>query len=153
MPIVVKTVTVPALGVGRKDYSTNVEMSVEPLIRSWQEEYQFYDTFVVPAGSSVTREIDIPTQTVVMMYDVYLSTTLNALLHLLAEFYTSAGTFAPHLAKSGYQCVDAHLTKGWGLFRKWRITVTNYAVVDVTCYFSAHGIVTSETSYYGRWGP
>ena len=83
MPIVVKTVTVPALGVGRKDYSTNVEMSVEPLIRSWQEEYQFYDTFVVPAGYSVTREIDIPTQTVVMMYDVYLSTTLNALLHLL----------------------------------------------------------------------
>ncbi|GAH04933.1 unnamed protein product [marine sediment metagenome] len=89
-----KTFAVVPTGVGRPDYSQNVEKSVEPQIRSWQQEYQHFEEIDVPAGESITTEIPITAQTVVIVYDFYLSAPRNVLLHMKLEFLTAAGTWA-----------------------------------------------------------
>lgn len=138
------------LGVGRKDYSQNIEYAVEPQIRSWQSEYKHFEDVDVPAGGSVTNEIDIEERTVVMIYDFYLSTPSNSMLRLRVEFFTAIGTWELMTDKTHLQTVEIHYARGFPLFDKYRITVTNYGASDLTCPFSAHGIVTGEEEYYGR---
>jgi len=145
-----KTFTVTPTGVGRPDYSQNVELSVEPEIRSWQEEYQHFEEIAVAAGTSVTTEIPITAQTVVIVYDFFLSVPRNVLLHMDLEFYTAAGAWATIIEDSGYQNVPIHYSRGFPLFRKYRVTITNYGEVAVRCRFSAHGTVTEENIYYGE---
>ena len=144
------TFTVTTTGVGRPDYSQNVELSVEPEIRSWQEEYQHFEEIAVAAGTSVTTGISITADTVVIVYDFYLSAPRNVLLHMDLEFYTAAGTWATLIEDSGYQNVPVHYARGFPLFRQYRVTITNYGEVDVICRFSAHGTVTAENIYYGE---
>ncbi len=145
-----KTYSVTPIGVGRPDYSQNVELSVEPQIRSWQQEYQHYEEINVPAGESETSEIEITERTVVLVYDFYLSAPRNVLLHMNLEFYTAAGIWASLIESSGYQSVPIHYKKGFRLFRKYRVTITNYGEVDVLCSFSGHGMVTPQNIYYGE---
>ncbi len=141
---------VVSTGVGRPDYSQSVELSVEPEIRSWQEEYKHFEEIDVSAGDSVTTEIDITEETVVIVYDFYLSAPRNVLLHMDLEFFTEAGAWASIIESSGYQTVPIHYARGFPLFRKYRVTITNYGEVDVLCRFSAHGTVTAENIYYGE---
>jgi len=145
-----KVFTVTPVGVGRKDYSQNVELAVEPQIRSWMEEYKEFQEIDVAAGASVQREIEIEAETVVVAYDFYLSAPRNVLLHLKVEFLTAEGTWALLIEKSGYQTVPIHYARGFPLFDRYRITVTNYGELDVTARFSAHGTVTAEEVYYGE---
>lgn len=145
-----ETFTVVPTGVGRPDYSQNVELSVEPEIRSWQEEYKHFEEIEVSAGDSVTTVIEITAQTVVIVYDFFLSAPRNVLLHLNLEFLTAAGTWATLIEDSGYQNVPIHYTRGFPLFRRYRVTITNYGQDDVLCRFSAHGTVTEENIYYGE---
>jgi hypothetical protein len=149
-----ETFVAPALGIGTKDYSTTVEGSVEPLTISWQDEYREYEEITVPAGESRTVEIQISAATVVIPYDFYLSTYSNVLLQLELEFFTAEGAWAPFASKMGVRTVDIRLSKGWPLFLKYRLIVTNYdAILDADCVFTAHGVVTSENEYYGRISP
>lgn len=143
-----KTFAVKLVGVGRKDYSENVEASVEPQIRSYQEKYDHQEYIDVPAGTSVQSEIDIVAKTVVMLYDFYLSCPRNIQLGLLVETYAD-GVWTPLLIKTGYQTVEVHFTKGEPLFDKYRITVTNPSNEDVTASFNSFGVVTAEDIYYG----
>lgn len=144
------TFTVTPEGVGRPDYSINVEKSVEPQIRSWQEEYQHFEEIDVGAGATETTEIEITARTVVLVYDFYLSAPRNVLLHLNLEFYTAEGTWASLQEESGYQTIPIHYKKGFRFFRKYRVTITNYGNADVLCRFSAHGLVTPVNIYYGE---
>lgn len=145
-----RTFTVKTVGIGRKDYSQSIELSVEPQIRSWQEEYQHYEEIDVPAGDSVTTEIPITARTVVIVYDFYLSAPRNVLLHMKLEFLTANDTWGLLIEESGYQVVPIHYTRGFPLFRKYRVEITNYSERDVTCRFSAHGTETEENTYYGE---
>ena len=145
-----RTFTVTPTGVGRKDYSQNVEESVEPEIRSYQAEYNHFEEIVLAAGATVQTEIDITAQTVIMMYDFWLSTPSNEMLHLKVEFYSAAGTWEEMADKSSLQTVEIHYTRGFPLFRKYRITVTNYGINAIAALFSAHGVVTEEDIYYGE---
>ena len=145
-----KTFTVVPTGVGRPDYSQNVEKSVEPQIRSWQQEYQHFEAINVAAGETVTTEILITAQTVVIVYDFYLSAPRNVLLHMKLEFLTADGTWALLIEDSGYQVIPIHYARGFPLFRKYRVEITNYGELDVTCRFSAHGTETEENIYYGE---
>ena len=144
------TFTVKPTGVGRQDFSQSVELSVEPEIRSWQEEYKHYEEIDVDAGDTVTTVIEITARTVVIVYDFYLSAPRNVLLHMNLEFLTAAGTWGTLIEDSGYQTVPIHYTRGFPLFRRYRVTITNYGEYDVTCRFSAHGTVTEENIYYGE---
>lgn len=147
---VIRTKTLIPLGVGRKDYSQNIEYAVEPQIRSWQSEYKHFEDIDIPAGGTVTNEIDIIEKTVVMIYDIYLSAPSNSMLRLRVEFYTAIGTWELMTEKVGLQTVEIHYARGFPLFDKYRITVTNYGDADLICPFSAHGMVTAEEEYYGR---
>jgi len=144
------TFTVVPTGVGRPDFSQNVELSVEPQIRSWQQEYQHFEEIDVPAGDTVQTVIEITSQTVVIVYDFYLSAPRNVLLHMKLEFLTAAGTWALLMENSGYQIVPIKYAKGFLLFRRYRVEITNYSEEDVTCRFSAHGTETEENIYYGE---
>ena len=107
------TFTVVPTGVGRKDYSQNVEESVEPEIRSYQAEYKhFEELLAIAAGAAVTQEITITAQTVVMLYDFYLSTPSNAMLHLEVEFFSATGTWESMADKTALQTVEIHYTRG-----------------------------------------
>lgn len=137
-------------GVGRQDFSQSVELSVEPQIRSWQQEYQHFEEIDVPEGDTVLTEIAITAQTVVIVYDFYLSAPRNVLLHMKLEFLTAAGTWALLIENSGYQVVPINYARGFPLFRRYRVEITNYGEEDVTCRFSAHGTETEENIYYGE---
>ncbi|MBA7641912.1 hypothetical protein ES703_49598 [subsurface metagenome] len=145
-----KSFTVTTEGVGRPDYSMNVELAVEPQIRSWQTEYKHAEDIAVPAYSSVTREIDIEAKTVILIYDFYISVPRNIMLHLDVDFFTATGTWESMTDKSDLQTVEIHYVRGFPLFDKYRITITNYSGFDITCPFSAHGVITAENIYYGR---
>jgi hypothetical protein len=140
---------IAAVGVGRADYSQNIEQSVEPIITSWQREYQHYEEFTVGAGASVTKDIDIESATVAIIYDYYLSSFSSVVLDLDVEALLVSGAYVPIAMKSALQAVDIRLAKGFPMFRRWRITVTNHGGADADCHFSAHGIVTDETMYTG----
>lgn len=152
--VLVKRVVFPVttVGVGRADYSQNVEYAIEPMTRSWQMEYKHYEAVDVGALSDFTREIEIGVETVVLIYDIFLSTPRNVLLNLLVEAYVGEGVWGHMAQRSGYQTVKIPLSRGFPIFDRYRITVTNYGSMNVTCYFSSHGIVTEETTYYGRAG-
>jgi len=141
---------VTTTGVGRRDYSQNIEESVEPEIRSYQAEYKHFEGMDVEAGATVQTEIKITEETVIMIYDFWLSTPSNAMLHLQVEFFSKAGTWEEMADKSSLQTVEIHYTRGFPLFDKYRISVTNYGLNDIVALFSAHGIVTSEEIYYGE---
>lgn len=146
-----KSFAVETVGVGRKDYSQSVELAVEPQIRSWQREYKHYEEIPVPAnGVPVTTEIEITARTVVIVYDFYLSAPRNVLLHMDLEFFSADDEWAPIIEDSSYQTVSINYARGFPLFRKYRVTITNHGELDVTCSFSAHGTVTAENIYYGE---
>lgn len=150
----IESKTLAATGVGRKDYSQNIEFAVEPQIRSWQSEYKHYVDLDIPAGSTVVTEIDIVEKTVVMLYDVYLSAPINSMLRLKLDFFSAIGIWGLIMNKTDLGTVEIHYERGFPLFDKYRITVTNYGTTNLignlAASFSAHGIVTSEEEYYGR---
>jgi hypothetical protein len=149
MPRVDSSKTVTSLGVGRVDYSQSVEQSVEPIIRGWQSGYNAYKTFTVGAGDTHIEEILIDSTNIIIVYDFYLSCYPSADLSFEVDFYSRLGNWINIVNKQGTQCVDVRLSKGWPMARKWRIIVINNGGGAVDCYFSAHGITTSETEYYG----
>lgn len=149
---VVSTKDLVTVEVGREDYSQNIEYAVEPVIRSWESEYRHNEAVVVGAGEDTVSEISIEAETVVLIYDIFLSTPRNVLLNLLVEAYIGDGVWGHMAQKSGYQTLKIPLSRGFPLFDKYRITVTNFGSMDITCYFSSHGIVTAEKTYYARAG-
>lgn len=149
MPRVDSSKTITAVGVGRSDYSQNVEQSVEPIISSWQSGYNTYKAFSVDPAETHTEEILIDTDYVIIPYDFYLSCYPSVDLSLEIDIYSALGNWIPILNKQGTQFIDALLSKGFAMARKWRIKVINNGGVLTDCYFAAYGITTSETEYYG----
>jgi hypothetical protein len=150
VPKIAKTTTVEPEGVGRKDYSTNVEYAVSPLIRSWQSPYNYQETIHVPAGATVTKEIDLTTGTVVILYDFSISSLRKVLLQLFVDAY---GAGPPPFwriifTKTGYQKVTIVAASGFPFFTKYRVRIRNYGVFDLDTPLNVAGIETAETEYY-----
>jgi len=89
-----ETFTVETVGVGRKDYSQSVELSVEPEVRSHQYRYNWtveaqLDTFEDPEDIHFTPLLFqdrsenvigyVPSDVKYLIYDVYVSGDYNAL--------------------------------------------------------------------------
>lgn len=157
MPLrIVATYPVTATGIGRADYSQNIEQSVEPITRSWQEDYSVWaEPGDIVALGTLTYVIEIPGETVVIPYDFYLTNYNNVLLQMEIDALLADGTWAPIAYNQDLRTVEIHLTKGFPLFRKWRIIYTNADTIPPTgtptldIVFTAHGIYTSEKTYYG----
>lgn len=145
-----QTFTVVATGIGRKDYSQQVEVSVEPIIRSYQDSYVLDEVYTVDASSSRTIDITIPTDTVVLLYDFLASLTANRLLGFQVLALDSAGVASSIFSKRGYQKVEHHHSRGAPVFLQVRIILTNHCDEDVTVYVTLVGIITGVEEYYQR---
>jgi hypothetical protein len=143
---------ISTIGVGRVDDSISIGTSVEPVTSSWQETYKEQDQFNVGAASTVIREYDLLQGYVVMVYDIYLSTPSILDVDLEVDMFSALGNWVEVSHKVATQFVDLIISKGHPFFKKWRIVVAN-AGAAYDAYFSAHGITTTETEYYGTGSP
>ncbi|GAI51507.1 unnamed protein product, partial [marine sediment metagenome] len=105
--------TVAPWGTGRKDYSENVEYSVEPVIRGPQTQYNYYlEIPNVAAGGSATVDIDITADTVVILYDFYLTATADVMLDFNI-FALSNGVAATIFRDRGFQRIYHPIPQGF----------------------------------------
>jgi len=149
--IKVETFTVPVTGVGRRDYSQDVQLAVEPTIRSYQEPYTFQEVYVLNAGQTRTIDIDIPSGQVVMLYDWLCCCPANVLLSFEGQTIDQDGTVNSVFHKAGYQKVDHHLPRGVPVFRTIRLIITNYSTLNLTdVEVSLAGSQMSQEEYYMR---
>lgn len=127
-----RSTTIPATGVGRKDYSQKIEYSVEREIRSLQErffysyrfdglsELTFPDVYESPLQFLVNGALQYtaPSTKPWMFYLVNVTTDRNALCVVTLNRYASytdylAGTIAENLGTAfGYGEAKLELTKG-----------------------------------------
>ena len=143
------TYSVTTTGVGRADYSKNVEQSVEPLIRSYQSEYNYNNTVNIGPGAEQIVEVSLPSGYVVLIYDFYVTNPNNVLVGVIMEFLTATGAWYFFTAKQDMITVSINLAKGWPVFNKYRFRITNNGLGAADFDISAHGIKTAETEYYG----
>jgi len=144
-----RTFAVVPTGVGRKDYSENIEYATEPLIRSWQSRYSHSEVVSVPAGGSVVRTLVLTIEHVVMLHDLGISANRNVLIGLYVEAYNpDTGIWAPIASEMGYQKVIMQISAGFPIFDRYRITITNHSSHDLDIPFNAAGIETTEEKYY-----
>lgn len=146
-----QTFAVTATGVGRKDYSQAVESSVEPIVRSYQESYVLDEVYTVNGLSTRTIDVDIPTDTVVLLYD-FLASQLTAGVIIGLQVYAidSAGLASSIFSKFGLVNVEHHHSRGAPVFQKIRIVLTNTNAVARDIYVTMAGIVTGIEEYYQR---
>lgn len=126
-----------ARGTGRPDFSSSVEASVVPIIRSWQDPAYSVLTISVPANSSVETEIDLAGKTH-YVHDAYLSTTANILMRLEL---ISEGIVVHD--KKDYQSVDTIISAGWPA-DQLTVRVTNYSDMDLDFDYCHHGLIGAE---------
>lgn len=141
-----RTYAVEAEGIGRRDYSTGTEFSVEPVIRSYQSVYSSWDYVTVPAGSDLTVDIAIPTGYVAIVYDFYATGPYSTLLEMNVQAI-SGGVSGDVVTKSGYGAIVSHLPKGFPFDEIIRFVLHNYAVFDVDIDIGAVGIYTDQEHY------
>lgn len=142
------TFSVTATGVGRKDYSQQVEYSVEPIVRSYQASYVLDEVYSVDGASSRTIDVTIPTDAVVLLYDFNASQLANNVMNLQVFAIDSAGTASSIFSKYGTQRVEHHHSRGAPVFQTIRIVLTNYAVGAVSIYVTIAGLYTGVKEYF-----
>jgi hypothetical protein len=147
-----KSWAITPVGVGRVDYSQNVEFSVEPIIRSYQDVYNYDDTWVLAPLETQVQTINIPGDTVVLLYDFLFCCVKNILLTVKVESIDMAMVVGTVFDKSGYQRIEHHHTRGVPVFHQFRITVTNHSpteAIDVVgLAVNCMGLYTSRQEYY-----
>lgn len=143
-----QTFNVTATGVGRKDYSQQVEYSVEPVVRSYQSSYVLDEVYTVGASSTRTIEVDIPVSTVVLLYDFLASCTANKLLGFKVSAIDSAGVTSAIFSKHAYQKIEHHHSRGAPVLAKIEIELINVCDTAIDIYVTLVGIVTGIKEYY-----
>ena len=140
---------VAATGVGRKDYSQQVEQSVEPIVRSYQNAYVHDEVYSVLAGQTRIIDVQIPSDTVVLLYDFLASTLSNRLIGFgVSAIDAVGGLVNPIFLKSGYQAVPHHHSRGAPVFMTIRLTLTNYCTIDIDISVTLAGVYTGVQEYH-----
>jgi hypothetical protein len=116
-----------AVGIGRADYSSAVEITTEPFVTSWQSGYSYADLVTVPAGGNTVINVPITSNLVVILYDFFASIPSNRLIRLVVETLDTLGATSRPVDKSGYQAIVAKISKGIYSVNSIRFTVYNYA--------------------------
>ena len=146
MASIVKTLPVKAKGVGRKDYSETTEFSVQSVIRSYQQVYNYWETVTVGAGATVVKDIPITSKYVALVYDFYASMPQS---HLFRMTITAiSGPITGVVAtKNGYGSIYIQLSKGFAFFQTIRFTLQNFGAFSSDITIGAIGIFTDERNY------
>lgn len=143
------SVSVVSIGIGRKDYSVNVEYSVQPLIRSWQDKYSYSNLIPVAAGAEVITVIPIPAADLYILYDLNISAEKNVLLRLQVDEWdpVTLAWIDAVFVKSGYQRVDLQIPDGFIFGDQYRVRVKNYSAFNLTIPLDISGIKASKANY------
>jgi len=145
----VEVFTVPAKGVGRADYSDNVSLSTEPLIRGEQDAYNEWDEQTIADGDTGIFDFDVPTGYVHLIYDCYASIPVNGLFEMRVRAVSEDGlTVATFVRQYGYAALAEHLQKGYPVFGKVRFQITNLSGASQDFAFGVSGVKTSKQTYY-----
>lgn len=141
-----RTFSVASTGVGRTDYSQDVQKSVEPITFNWQETYREFQTFTLNVGETATFDVHTPSLYQIILYNLYLSCVpVSAILldvQNLATSFTLGTTFlSSFITKTGNGFVDVLLEKGQLVTELYRVNATNLGLAPIDCYFSAHGMI------------
>lgn len=148
------TFNVATRGIGRKDYSGATEVSVEPVITSYQSVYIYSATTVdVPAGESVTIDVEVPLAQVVLLYDVFVSVPSNHLIRLVLQSIDEEGNIITDIDITAYQKIIKHFLKGDSFFKTIRFILYNYGdEVEEDFVFGCSGLYTSLEEFYMTLG-
>lgn len=140
-----QTFAVAATGVGRVDYSTDVQRLVEPIAYNWQESYQDFAILNLLAGETGTVTVNIAPLDTIILYEFYLSCYPASDIYL--EIDTGAAIppylFGPSVIKTGNQYIDVKLSKGIPIAAMYQALVQNLGMAPIACYYSAHGMRTA----------
>lgn len=142
------TFPVNVIGVGRKDYSQQVEYSVEPIVRSYQDSYVLDEVYTVAANSTRTITVNIPVSTVVLLYDFLASCTANRMIGLQVNAVDTAGLVSSIFSKHGYQKVEHHHSRGAPVLAQIQVILSNDCDTSVDIYVTLVGIVTGVEEYF-----
>lgn len=145
--MVVKTFTVPVRGVGRRDYSSGIEFSVEPVIRSYQDVYPYWDTLTVAPGSSETKDVEIGLGYMVLLYDFFATHPTNQMISL-SVFTVAEGVAGRVVEESKHGSISKHLSKGFPFFEIIRFKVENMGEDSLDINIGTMGIITSREEYF-----
>ena len=146
--------SVPARGVGRIDYSSATEVSVEPVITSYQSLFMRREAVVVPALGNEVVDIPVPVGKVVMLYNFYASIPSNHLIRLVVQSIDSVGAVATVIDDSNYQTIDAPIHKGYTFLSIIRFIVYNYkTTIENYMRIGCAGLYTSSEEFHLRIGP
>jgi len=120
--------TVPPEGVGRKDYSQNISLSVEPAIRSHQERSiwisEVIDEPTVAYPTLVQTDLGfsdlagnildyVPDDVKYLLYDIVTTGDFNALIAVGLHKFTRGGVYIETVgARYGFGRAELHLTNG-----------------------------------------
>lgn len=151
--MLVETFVAEERGIGRRDYSTATEKSVEPVISSWQSVYIYRKKVTVPAGGSLVTNVEVELDQVVLVYDFFASIPANRLIRLLVEDIDAEGIAETVIDEATYQTVAKHLLKGYPFLRTLRFTTYSYGDVDEDIWIGCTGLYTSLEEYYIRTAP
>jgi len=151
----ISTLTVPARGIGRLDYSEGAEMSVEPTVSSYQSHWHYYDVKVIPALGSLDFDIQVPVGYILLLYGIDISIPAHHLLRAAIRAVDSLGVEGLIVDKHAYQNIEHAIIKGTSVPFILRTTIDNYRDInEVNCRVSYNGIILSGQQYYqtiGQW--
>lgn len=141
--------TVLSWGTGRPDYSKNVEYSTEPIIRGPQTQYVLSEEIEdVAANSTTTVDVDITTDTVVMLYDFFLTANKNVYITLQVRALGTGGTYVSIFKDEGYQRVIHPIPVGFPVFDSYRYIYANLSDEEADLSLQISGLYTGEKEYY-----
>ena len=143
----VKTFTVEKIGIGRADYSAGIEFSVEPVIRSYQDVYSYWDTLTVAPGSSEIKDVAISLGYMVLLYDFFATHPTNQMISL-SVYTVAAGVAGRVVEESKHGSISKHLSKGFPFFETVRFKVENMGEDVLDINIGTMGIITSREEYF-----
>lgn len=145
---VVEEKPVTPIGVGRKDYSENVEFAVEPQIRSYQSLYAYNTTRRLGPLSADTFTITVPSGSVAIIHDIILSVPANVLIGLDVVAVEGGVSMATPVSDTKYQIIAEHRSQGYPAFETLVITLYNYSSLTLDFVLNLTGFQVSREQYY-----
>lgn len=139
---------VATTGVGRIDFSQDVQRSVEPVTSGWQQTYKDYQTFALGVGETGQAEVIINPTLTLLLYNAYLSCFPASDISLeVFSWNPTTGAYGalPQFTKIGNQFVDIFLDRGLVLNSKYLIAATNLGAAPIDCFYSALGVVVLQS--------
>lgn len=128
-------------GTGRKDYSTNVEESVIPIVRSYQVNAHAIEQFELDSGEEKDVEVELPFSPDAKCHFIFhIDISVDANVLIGTEIWSEGVKF---ISGFGYQAIEIDLPQSWGI-SEITLKIKNYGGVKVKGAYSHNGVQGTE---------